>query len=143
MITEDGDDILIEYWAVDNVGNVETAHSFTIDMDQTSPGIDLTHEVTGGNAWQGWELTFTAVATDDTSGMDRVEFYLNDVLQETVTGTGPEYTWVIQYYPLPQVTFKATAYDVAGNSASDQIVNPENVVKNKVQSNPVIKINLR
>jgi hypothetical protein len=44
LITQkhDGHDILVEYWAVDNVGNTESKHSFTVDMDQTPPTTDLT-----------------------------------------------------------------------------------------------------
>jgi hypothetical protein len=125
-VANDGENVGVEYWSVDNVGNEEQPHkTFTVDMDQTPPEVDLSYEVTGGNQWQGWELTWTATATDATSGMDRVEFFVNDVLQETVTGAGPTYTWLIQYYPLPQVFFKATAYDIAGNFASDVVANPQ------------------
>jgi hypothetical protein len=133
-ITEDGDDIEVEYWAIDNVDNEESPHNtFTIDMDQTAPIVDLTYEVTGGNSMQGWDITWTATATDDTSGMDRVEFFLNNVLQETVTGPGPTFQWMITYYPLPQVYFKATGYDIAGNFASDVIENPKSYSKNTNQ----------
>ena len=31
----------LEYWAVDRVGNIETSHTLTVDMDQTTPTIDL------------------------------------------------------------------------------------------------------
>jgi len=124
IIGDDGNDILIEYWAVDCVDNLEsTHHSFTIDMDQTVPKIDLTYEVSG-NKWLGWEFIFTATATDIMSGMDYVEFYLNEVLQETIIGPGPEYTWTIRYEPLPRAIFTATAYDKAGLFSSDEIIDP-------------------
>ena len=53
------------------------------------------------------------------SGMERVEFYFNEVLQETVYGPGPEYTWQIRFYPIPKMIIKAIAYDNAGLSDFD------------------------
>ena len=126
VLSTDGEDIEIEYWAVDNVGN-EEAHNFVnpVDMDQTVPTIDLKYEVTGGNALQGWEFTFTATATDAMSGMDYVEFYFNGVYQTVVEGEGPEYVWTIQYNPMPNAFVDAVGYDVAGNDASDRVDNPK------------------
>jgi len=125
LLTEEGKNILIEYWAVDWVGNVETTkNSFTIDIDQTVPEIQLEYEVTGGNKWIGWDFTFTAIAKDDTSGMDYVEFYLNDVWQITINGSGPEYSWTIRYNPLPKAIFKAIGFDKAGLFNSDEIEDP-------------------
>jgi hypothetical protein len=96
-ITEDGE-IPVELWAIDNVGNeVIPHHGFMIYMDQTKPNIILEYELDGGNALKGWDLLFTAIATDDTSGMNKVEFYANGELQETVNGYGPTYQWVYHY----------------------------------------------
>lgn len=121
-VTDDGEDILIEYQAIDNVGNTETKHSFTIDMDQTVPEVMLEYEITGGDSIQGWDLLFTATATDETSGMVRVEFLLNDVLQETVTGPGPTYTYeILGYKGGLIITIKAEAYDEAGLMDYDEV----------------------
>jgi hypothetical protein len=121
IISQDKDDLPVEYWAIDNVGNEETPHhTFTIDMDQTDPTVELSYEAPGGYA-----IIWTATANDATSGMERVEFYVNGVLQTTVTGAGPEYIWEMEYHPLPDVTFTAVAYDFAGNDAYDEIKNPE------------------
>ena len=145
-IENDGEDIPVEYWAIDNVGNEETPHhTFTIDMDQTKPQITLEYEVTGGGPLEGWEFTFTATATDETSGMERVEFYFNGVLQETVTGSGPTYVWVIEYIPVPQAYFKAVGYDMAGLNDFYQIENPDprpHSNQQNVQPMTTIKINL-
>ena len=92
MIIDDGKNILIKYWAIDNAGNIETTKSFLIDMDQSKPEIDLVFEPVY-DPLIGWIFIFTATATDLTSGIDRVEFYLNEQLQETVTGPGPNYEW--------------------------------------------------
>jgi len=101
-ITEeyDGNDVLVEYWAIDNADNEESRNNFTIDMDQTKPILDLIYELIGGNQWDGWDLLFTAYASDVTSGMDRVEFYKDDELQETITGPGPEYCWEFHWDPI-------------------------------------------
>lgn len=119
-VTTDGEHT-VNYYAVDNVEKQESQKTATFKIDKTKPVIDLSYEVTGGNQWTGWDITFTATPTDATSGIERVEFYLNDVLQSTVPEPGP-YQWVIQgYHGGLQIIIKATAFDKAGNSASDLI----------------------
>ncbi len=125
IIGEDGDDILVDFWAIDCVGNVGSGGSFTIDIDHTVPEVSLSYEVLGWSPMEGWEFAFTAVATDAMSGMDRVEFYLNNELQETIYGSGPEYQWTLRYNPLPYAIFRATAYDKAGVYDSDEIIDPK------------------
>lgn len=93
---EDG---LIEFYAVDFAENIEEIKSFTIDIDQLAPIVDLTWEVTGGNPLDGWEITFTATAFDECSGIECVEFYFNNELQHTVEGPGPTYSWTMIYFP--------------------------------------------
>jgi hypothetical protein len=127
VITEDGDDIEIEYWAVDCVGNAENpTNKVYIDMDQTPPDVSLSYEVLGWSPMEGWEFQFTAIANDAMSSMNRVEFFFNNEIQETVTGEGPEYVWTLFYFPLPgNAIFRATAYDDAGLFESDEVINPE------------------
>jgi hypothetical protein len=125
VISEDGDDISVEYWAIDWVGNVESPkNSFTIDMDQTVPEISLTYEIVGGNMYQGWDFEFTANAVDDMSGMVRCEFYFNNELQDTVEGAGPDYVWTFRYWPIPKAIIRATGFDEAGLSNYDEIHDP-------------------
>jgi hypothetical protein len=111
--------ILISYTATDNAGNQAPIKSFTIKLDGTDPIIDCTFEAVGGNPLQGWDLLFTAIASDSESGMDRVEFYLNEGLQDTVYGSGPEYQWGFKYYGDLVVEVRVCAYDSAGNNAWD------------------------
>jgi hypothetical protein len=87
----------------------------------------MSYNTTGGNALQGWELTFYVTANDATSGMAYVEFYFNELIQTTVVGAGPEYTFVYNYTNLPNVVIKAIAYDVAGNNIFETIENPTNL----------------
>ncbi|KYK26612.1 hypothetical protein AYK20_03560 [Thermoplasmatales archaeon SG8-52-1] len=111
--SEDG---LIEYFAIDLVGNVEETKTFIIDIDQIPPVINSTCEFIEINPIYGWKLEFTCFATDNCSGMDRVEFYFNNQLQSTVSGPGPEYVWTVFYFPLPRgYKFFIKAYDLAGN----------------------------
>ena len=124
-LTEDGKDICLEWCAVDNNGNYSDADGpFIFSIDQTEPDISLTYEVVGGNPEHGWDFEFTATCSDDTSGMERVEFFKNDELQLTVFGPGPEYLWAFRHFPEPYVTFSAKAYDNAGNSDTDDIHSP-------------------
>jgi hypothetical protein len=135
VISDDGDDIEVKYWAVDKVGNAEAPNQFTIDIDQTKPTIVLTHEVIGGNQIQGWDITFTATCSDAMSGLDIVKFYLNDVWQFE-DETAP-YEWTITGWTgggFVDVTFKATVWDLAGLDASDSITNPENLNVNSQQN---------
>jgi hypothetical protein len=92
ILTEDGDEILVEYWAIDNAGNIEERHSFTLDIDQEYPDMDFNY--IAYDEEDQWYFLFTANCSDVTSGMNRVEFYINDELRKTVFGTGPIYDWI-------------------------------------------------
>lgn len=131
ILFEEGDDILVEYWAVDNAGNVETPkNSFTIDIDKTPPYVKLTYDIVDGNRWQGWELSFTVIAYDNISGIcGGIEFYFNNELQETVEGSGPEYVWTLRYWPIPNPIFRATVCNCAGLCASDEVI-PKTSIRN-------------
>jgi hypothetical protein len=125
VITEDGNEIEIEYWAVDCVGNVENpTNKVYLDMDQTVPDISLSYELLGWTPREGWEFQFTAIANDTMSGISCVEFYFNNEIQET--SYGPEYVWRLFYFPLPgYAIFRATAFDNAGLFDSDEVINPD------------------
>ncbi|KYK20458.1 hypothetical protein AYK24_10145 [Thermoplasmatales archaeon SG8-52-4] len=133
VLDEDGENIHIQYYAIDNVGNEEQINSFTINIDHTNPIIDLTFEWTNSDNPGSWWMIYTANATDATSKMDRVEFYLNDVIQDTVTGPGPEYIWKFLYSGGLNIIIKTEAYDKAGNMADDMIIDPEGLNVNLQQ----------
>jgi hypothetical protein len=137
IIDEDGDDSHVEWWFCDCVGNCETHWTYTVDMDQTPPIIDLTYEVISGNPIQGWLLEFTATCYDDTSGIGRIEFYLNDVLQDTSYG-GPTYSWRYQTHGGVNVTIKVVVYDRAGNNATKIIENPKPISYNYNNQNTLL-----
>jgi len=116
-ISKEGSDI-IEYYSVDYVGNIEDVKSSTVDIDKTPPDIE---EVEWDAFKDGgdWYVTFTCNATDATSGMDRVEFFINDGEHGIVKGIGPIYTFTIEWSKfLKTATFKFIFYDIAGNYAN-------------------------
>jgi len=139
VVDKDKDNLPIEYWAIDNVGNVETHHTITIDMDQTVPVVDMTYEWSMSAKEGAWWMWFNVTATDLTSGMNRVEYYLNDVLQDTVTGPGPDYSWKFLYSGGLHITIKAEGYDNAGNMKFDEIIDPESFNINTNSQNLVQK----
>jgi hypothetical protein len=139
----EGNDIIISYRAIDNVGNMETPKSFTINMDQTQP---IAEEI----AWEAykkglrWNVDLIASATDATSGLDRVEFFINDGLHEIIEGDGPDYVFTIQWSEVfRKHSFFFYYYDRAGNEIRIYF-NPDNVtavIKSNMQqsSDPLIK----
>jgi hypothetical protein len=128
VVHDDGDDVLIEYWAVDMVGNIESKHSFTIDMDQTVPDIDPE-----GVHWEAfkdgglWYVKFWTNATDDTSGMNRVMMYINEGLHEVNSSPdGAYYEFIIMWSTAFETcTFKWEHYDDAGWHTDDEIFGEE------------------
>ena len=122
VITTDGENIDVKVWAIDNVGNVGAKQTKTIDMDQKAPLMSFVYEQTGGSAVIGADILCTCNATDPEamSDMNRVEFYLNDVLQDTVAGAGPTYQWTFKYHGVLNIHVTAIAFDNAGNS--DELV---------------------
>ncbi len=91
VICEDGLHT-INYYAVDMDGNQGTVHVAEFKIDKTPPTIDLTWE-----SPDNVHVDFTATCSDATSGMDYVEFYLNDVLMFT-DNTAP-YEWSVVWPP--------------------------------------------
>ncbi len=122
-IVVSGKDLVIEYFSIDNAGNIEPVKNATINIDLLPPLINLTYmlEQIG---YKRYVIIVTADCHDGLSGMQKVEFYLNGELGETVTGPGPEYVWTYEYHPLPSHSLKAIAYDNVGWTAEYTIVTP-------------------
>ncbi|MFA5102555.1 MAG: hypothetical protein WC525_05335 [Candidatus Thermoplasmatota archaeon] len=97
LLTNDGNDILLEYFSIDVAGNIEPVKNVTVDIDSTKPVIWL--EYTWEKVGDYYVIIMIADCSDAMSGMERVEFYLNDVLQETVIGPGPRYEWIFVWPP--------------------------------------------
>ena len=124
----------ITYYAVDKAGNVEQPSEVVrFKLDQTKPVIAMNY-TWEGNSWHGYVIIITATCTDALSGMAKVEFYFNGLLQETVTGAGPDYVWSFDYNIPCDITIKGIAYDNAGNSNFKDIVNPTSYENQQSQS---------
>jgi len=104
------DEYTLEFYSVDYAGNEETVKSVNFKIDQTAPTIDLTVEKTGLVKW-----LLTATVSDETSGVAKVEFYLDDELLGEVTES--PYEWEVS----EKGTAYAVVYDNAGNEASDEV----------------------
>jgi hypothetical protein len=106
-----------EIYAVDMVGNEGTHHTFEVAIDEGDPTCDLIYSKYTEDDTQ--KVEFTVLAGDATSGMNRVEFLIDGVLEDTVDGPGP-YVFDIDFSGYDGSTqFCAQAYDNAGNDAED------------------------
>ena len=112
LVTEDGEHT-ITYYSVDRVGNEETVKGpFDFKIDQTVPTIELT--------WDEENSKLVADVDDETSGVAKVEFYVNGELVGTAT-TSP-YEWEI-IKPKQGDKGQAIVFDNAGNDAISAEVN--------------------
>jgi hypothetical protein len=105
----------VSYYAVDKSGNEEPVKTSNVSIDQTPPNITLTKQQI-----DLFDVKFTAQVSDNTSGIDRVEFFLDGLLQSTATQPPYQWTWT----GLGNFTVTATAYDRAGNSKSQSMSTP-------------------
>jgi hypothetical protein len=141
-LTTDGQHT-VKYKATDKVGNVEAEKTIpVIKLDKTKPTIFLSYNVTDSQPLKNqYELTFFVDASDATSGLDRCEFWFNELIQVTLDGPGPQYEWTCNFTGLPNVIVRATVYDTCGNNISEEIENPDNIeisVQSQ-QTHPVLK----
>ena len=120
-ISQDSPELLIEYRAVDMVGNMEEPNNFTIKLDHTVPKpVDA--------CWQSdrqglnWYIIFTINGEDNISGMSHCEMYINNGFYETQTGPGPWYTFTLQWSSIfKKLKFNFKAYNQAGLYAEDYL----------------------
>jgi hypothetical protein len=118
MITTDSSSHIIRFFSVDKAGNEEDIKQIIIPPapDKTPPVISLVVEQIFLNKWK-----FTAQADDDGSGIDRVEFYVDDQLLGSVFDPGP-YLWNWTCPDSEGHAVQAIAYDRAGNWAASDII---------------------
>ena len=125
---------------------VVSAHSLNNNSVEPPEILDFTWELSGSSQ-QGWTVTFTVKCYDETSGMDRVEFAINDEVQ-FIDDTPPSpYKWILEDpFDIPDwktSIIKATAFDKAGNSAfvempaSDITTRSYSHIRSQLLSNPL------
>jgi len=114
-------DILIEYYVCDKVGNCASIGSILIHIDMIEPNIE---EVQWEAYKEGfrWHILFTCTANDATSGMNRVEMFVDDEFYEIQKSNGPTYEFTILWEnKLKEVVFNFMHYDNAGNCEIDEV----------------------
>jgi len=113
---------VIEYYSVDNAGNVEDVKSAELKLDQMRPGVFVDFQRLGFKKWK-----FIVQCYDVTSGMDRVEFYYDDNLEFIDYDKPYEWIWndSINLY---NHKFNIIAYDKAGNKGEPLLYNTKTIV---------------
>ena len=97
---------------------VATLSGYTPPSDGTPPAVTLTAPADGATV--SGVITVNATATDDTA-VDRVELFVDGALADT--DAAPPYAFSLDTAPLAigPHTLAVTAYDAAGNQASDSV----------------------
>ena len=139
IIHDDSEDILVEYWAIDNAGNVERTNSFMVDIDQTEPDTVLCYEIVGGNWLFGWDYEFSLQVTDAMSGFNITYYRIDGGEWEIYTEpfTLPDgYDIFIEYY---SVDYAGNVEDVNSENVSDYciVVNVFKTPRNKATYYPM------
>jgi len=115
-ISEDGIYNIV-FESIDNVGNTECMKSVTLKIDKTPPNGTLEWVIHRIGCFK-WKIIFYVNISEDLSGIDKIEFYLNDYLQDTISGPGPIYGWVFTFYYKEEWALKIVVWDSAGNNAT-------------------------
>jgi len=118
----------IEFYAVDFSGNHEEIKSFCcVYIDQQPPEIDSQIKARIYRLYPlSYVITLPMEYWDNCSGPDYIEIYINELLQITVTDTGPSYSWSFIYNTIKNFTIKIICWDVAGNKA-EAIIDSSNI----------------
>lgn len=66
----------LEYYSIDYLGNKEETNSITVVLDNTPPAVEVTSPSDGGYLYG--EITLEIEATDDGSGVNQVEYSVDD-----------------------------------------------------------------
>ena len=123
----------ISYYSIDNAGNIEEEKSETFKIDKVHPQVlihkpregylyvenrEIMPTITGKTIIIGY-ITIEVGATNHESGINRVEFYIDNNFQTADFDEPYEWTWDYLSFGTHQI--KAVAYDNAGNYGSNEI----------------------
>jgi len=127
----------ITYYAVDKAGNVEEpCEVVRFKQDKTEPYIKKVNAKFYREPPKSLNVyaRFICNAQDNTSGMKKVEMYINQGINDTIVGPGPTYRFDIRwFYGFRKANFSFIYYDIAGNIAENSISVDE--IKIDTQSN--------
>jgi len=133
IISEEGDDILIEYYSIDELGNTEDIKSKTIDIDKTPPEISLKKKLYMENGT--WYEKIILRSKDEVSGIDRLNFYINGVLQETIDNPLPEIVFTFKLSLIKNLVLKFEFFNGAGISSYELLKRPVTISYSQLKSN--------
>lgn len=91
--------------------------------DRTRPTVSITSPKNGSTVSRNTNITVTATANDN-KGVTKVVFYRNNSQICSVAGPTPDKNYSCSMYTgssRTNITYKATAYDAAGNTASSSV----------------------
>ncbi len=91
-----------------------TYFSYTV-ADLTDPNLEITAPASGAEI--SGTVNIEVTATDDASGMDRVEFSIGGILVNTDSSTPYSYSWDSTTVADGDYTINISAFDTAGNEA--------------------------
>jgi len=104
--------------AYDAAGNSATSAAVPVSVvDTTPPTVAITSPANGSSVSKGTTVTISATASDN-RGVQKVLFYVNNVLKCTDTTSPYSCKWPVPSQKGVQYTLKATAYDTSNNTAS-------------------------
>jgi len=120
----------LHYYSVDNEGNAENEKTISFRIDITAPFIEFKKPSYGYLYIMGRQIlplrhtiiigkaNLVVDAFDETSGIEKVEFYVDEELKATLTEE--PYSWLWNEPALFSHTIKVIACDNAGNTATDE-----------------------
>jgi hypothetical protein len=124
ILQEEGQHSIV-FYSVDRVGHEEQHHVNVVKIDNTNPTIELEVTKMSNSNW-----LLTAHVHDETSGVVKVEFYVDD----SPVGVVISEPWEYEYQGSGEQA-QAIAYDEAGNSAASEVVesNSQSHVENCIR----------
>lgn len=130
---ESSGEYMVQYFSIDNAGNEESLHTVTFRINREKPSITMNSPEVGSLYVRGRKIVSLPInmtiilgnidveitATDDTSSVTRVEFYVDDELAYSTSEYPYEWLWAESTYFFH--VLKATAYNESGNSESVEL----------------------
>jgi hypothetical protein len=108
---------------LDILGSLTATAGGTYTVDVTPPTASITSPTNGATLAGGSTVTVTATASDTTSSISKVEFYVDSALAKTDTTTPYNYSWNTTGLSLGAHTLQVKAYDVANNVTTTPLTN--------------------
>jgi len=131
---------MIWYFSKDNANNTELQKNFIVKIDKELPTIVTSRQ------HYFFRIKFTSTVNDTVSGIDKVEYYLEDpngnkTLECTDSDGSNGYHWNL--HPIPQGdnwSVWPIVYDIAGNSAyTNNSLQPQHYIEQFLNHHPFLQ----